>query len=58
MWRDKRTGTILTPGAVQNWPTPNEEKEMRRERIAMQRKEAEMLALARKLAAKEVRDDK
>ena len=58
MWRDPRTKTILAPGAVQNWPTPKEEEEMKRERIVMQRKEAEMIALARKLAAKEGREDK
>eukprot|EP00966_Prymnesium_polylepis_P172022 3977830-Prymnesium_polylepis.1 len=50
MWRDKRTGTVLAPGAVQNWPTSNEEKEMSRERMKLQREEAQMLALARKLA--------
>ena len=51
MWRDKRTGTILREGAVQNWPTPKEEQEMRNERALFQRKEAEMLALAKKLQA-------
>ena len=50
MWRDKSTATILRPGAVQNWPTSNEQKQMTRDRIELQRKEAEMLALKRKLA--------
>ena len=26
MWRDPRTGTILREGAIQNWPTPMEER--------------------------------
>lgn len=38
---------------MQNWPTPREEQEMRIERARLQRKEAEMLALAKKLQMKE-----
>ena len=25
-WKDKRTGTIMAPGAVRNWPTTREEE--------------------------------
>lgn len=37
VWRDKRTGTILAPGALQNWPTPREEQQMNAERGALDR---------------------
>ena len=28
VWHDRRTGTVLAPGAVQNWPTRAEEEAM------------------------------
>lgn len=29
-WKDPRTGTILAPGAVQNWPSPSDEAFIKR----------------------------
>lgn len=54
MWRDFRTNIVLAAGAVQNWPTPSEEKQMRRERLELQRKEAELFALCLRLPPEEV----
>ena len=31
-WRDKRTGLLLAPGAVKNWPTIGEEEQIKRDR--------------------------
>lgn len=44
VWRDPRTGTILAPGAVQNWPIPKENVQMDRDRAILER---HMQAMAR-----------
>ena len=31
VWRDRRTGIVMAPGAVRNWPTRAEEEEMNEE---------------------------
>ncbi len=36
-WRDRRTGTILAAGAVQNWPTSREENQINAERAELDR---------------------
>lgn len=48
MWRDKRTGTILAVGAVQNWPTPKEEQQMMHEVAQFQREQRALEKLAAK----------
>ena len=35
IWHDARTGMRLAPGAIQNWPTKQDEKQIRYERRMM-----------------------
>jgi hypothetical protein len=47
-WRDRRTGLILAPGAVQNWPTSSE--------LLLMKKSRKEMADAAREAARETRE--